>query len=202
MISLKDFADMSDKLGLLQVVKGKLLRQPDAASEKLLAALEEVRKIYQAFDQELTRYFALTLEPDQLAEDKRTLMELEGGQTAARMSAARGHCSRIENIYDRFLHPWFDRVLAPDESSLMAGLFSDLASVDNLLLDMIDQLAGWLAETAGKTLELVDKGDIPAAQKQIAEARRQTIRQRRAISTAMQRINETEADFVEASGAV
>jgi hypothetical protein len=202
MLSPKELVDISDKLGLIQVVKSKLLRQPDPASVKLLAALEEVKKIYQAFDQELTRYLALTLEPEEMAEDRQTLLELEGGQTAARMSAARGHCHRIGNIYQRFLNPWFQRVLEAEENNLMSRLFSDLASIDGLMLDMIDQMAGWIKEEARKTLTLVNNGDIQAAQKRIVDAHRQTIRQRRAISELMRRIYEIEADFVEAAGVV
>lgn len=36
----KDLVDVADKLGILQAVKGKLVRQPDPAAEKLITTFE------------------------------------------------------------------------------------------------------------------------------------------------------------------
>ena len=104
-LPVKDLVEVSDKLGLIHAVKSKLVRQPDPAADHLLAVLEEILKIYLAFEAELARYLSLTLEPAEIAEERKTLVELEGGQVSARMAGARGHCGKIYNIYRRYLTP-------------------------------------------------------------------------------------------------
>lgn len=42
----KDLLDVADKLGIIQAVKGKLVKQPDPAADKLVTALEELSKIH------------------------------------------------------------------------------------------------------------------------------------------------------------
>ncbi len=199
---LKDLVDLSDKLGIIQVVKSKLINQPDPAADHLFAALEEISKIYLALEIELTRYLSLTLEPDQKAEERKALIELEGGQITARMSAARGHCSKIFNIYQRYLTPWFQRVLAPEEQSMMQKLFSDLSVADRGMIDIISKVSMWLEARATETLNLIDADNFQSAKQRVRKAREEVAPARKAISTAMRRIRELEADFIEISGAV
>jgi hypothetical protein len=202
MFNAKDLVDISDKLGLIQVVKSKLVSQPDPASSKLLAALGEISKIYQTFEEEITRYLSVTLEPDELAEEKRILLDLESGKIVARMGSARGHCGKIYNIFNRYLSPWFKRVLNSDEVSMMEQLFAQMSLTDSLMLDVIDEVSRWLSQEAEATLNLVEQGDLVAAQSRVSEARRQILPARRAISGAMRRIYDIEASFIESSGAV
>jgi hypothetical protein len=202
MFPVKDLVDVSDKLGLIQAVKSKLISQPDPAAAKLLAVLSEILKIYLAFEEELTRYLALTLEPDELAEDKATLLELEGGKIVVRMNAARGHCGRIYNIFTRYLSPWFKRVLLPEEVFMMNTLFTQMSLTDSMMLEAIDNISNWLTAESRATLDLVNQGKIREAQQRISEARRAVLPARREIATAMSRIYEIEADFIQASGAV
>jgi hypothetical protein len=202
MFQVKDLVDVSDKLGLIQVVKSKLVSQPDPAASKLLAVLSEISKIYLAFDDELTRYLALTLEPAELAEEKTALLELEGGKIAARMNAARGHCGRIYNIFIRYLSPWFKRVLQPDEVSMMEDLFAQLSLTDSTMLEAIDNVSEWLMTESQSTLDLVAQNRFSEAQRRVSDARRAVLPARRAIASAMRHIYDIEADFIQASGAV
>lgn len=201
MFNPKDLVDISDKLGIIQAVKSKLVSQPDPAASHLLAALEEILKIYLAFESELTKYLALTLEPDELREERATLLDLEGGKITARMGAARGHCGKIFNIYQRYLSPWLKRVLNPREEAMMHRLFVDMSQTDSMMLDIIDEISVWLATEAEQTLNLIDAGDIRSAQQRVRTARIQVSPARKAISGAMRRIRDIEADFIEASGA-
>ncbi len=201
MFNPKDLVDISDKLGIIQAVKSKLVSQPDPAASHLLAALEEILKIYLAFESELTKYLALTLEPGEIREERATLLDLEGGKITARMGAARGHCGKIFNIYQRYLSPWLKRVLNSGEAAMMHRLFVDMSQTDSMMLNIIDEISVWLATEAEQTLNLIDAGDIQSAQQRVRAARIQVSPARKAISGAMRRIRDIEADFIEASGA-
>src|SRR5271157_683075 len=153
MFDIKGLVDISEKLGLIDALKTKLIRQPDPAAAKLQAVLDEISKIYLAFEQELVRYLSLTLDPDELPHEKNVLIDLEGGNIVARMGEARGHCSKIYNIYKRYLSPWFQRLFASselsnEELSNMDSLFMDLSSTDGRMLDLVDQVSGWLSQEA------------------------------------------------------
>lgn len=202
MFNIKDLIDISDKLGIIQAVKSKLISQPDPAAAHLVAALEEVSKIYYSFESELTKFLALTLEASEIAQERGTLLELEGGKIKVRMGVARGHCKKIKNIYDKYLCPWLRRVLAPEENQLVEGLFSEMSLTDHSMLNLIDDVANWLATEAEETLHLLEAGDLKAAQARVRAARLQVTPARRAISAALRRIQDIEAAFVEASGAI
>lgn len=202
MFQAKDLVDISDKLGLIQVVKSKLVSQPDPAASKLLAVLSEISKIYLALEEELTKYLALTLEPEEVAGERTTLLELEGGKLNARMNAARGHCGRIYNIFTRYLSPWFKRILQPEEVSMMDTLFTQMSLTDSMMLEAIDNVTSWLTAEAGGVLDLVEQGNFTEAQRRVSAARREVLPARRAIAGAMRRIYDIEADFIQASGAV
>lgn len=202
MFNPKDLVDISDKLGIIQVVKSKLVRQPDPAASHLLAALEEILKIYLAFESELTKYLALTLERDEIREERAILLDLESGKITARMGAARGHCGKIFNIYERYLKRWLKRALNPGEASMMHQLFVDMSLTDSMMLNVIDEISVWLATEAEVTLNLVDAGDFKSARQRVRKARIQVSPARKAIAEAMRRIRDIEADFIEVSGAV
>ena len=99
---------------------------------------------------------APTLERAELADEKSTLLELEGGKIAARMNAARGHCIRIDNIFNRYLSPWFKRILQPDEVSMMGNLFTQLSSTDGMMLEAIDNVSN-VVTASQSILDLVDQ---------------------------------------------
>ena len=202
MFQAKELVDVSDKLGLIQVVKSKLVSQPDPAAAKLLAVLSEISKIYLALEEELTRYLALTLEPEEFADERATLLELEGGKLDARMNAARGHCGRIYNIFTRYLSPWFKRILRPEEVSMMDSLFAQMSLTDSMMLEAINNVSSWLTTEAQAVLDLLDQKKFVEAQQLISAARREVLPARRAIASAMRRIYDIEADFIQASGAV
>ena len=85
--------DIADKLGLIDSVKKKLVRNPDAAADKLATALDELSKIYSTLESELVRYLGLYFDPAaNLAAERQVLLTLESGQLTVRMGEARGHC--------------------------------------------------------------------------------------------------------------
>ncbi len=207
MFDVKGLVGISKDLGLLDTLKAKFIRQPDPAAAKLQAVLDEISKIYLVFEQELVRYLSLTLDPAELNHEKAVFIELESGQIAARMGTARGHSSKIRNIFERYLNPWFQRLfddsqLSNDEFLSINRLFRNLSDGDSHMLDIIDQVSGWLAQEASNTCDLIEKKDMAGAQARLARARKEVLPARRAVSEAMRNIYEIQAAFVAASGAV
>ncbi len=193
--------DLADKLGLIDSVKKKLIRNPDAAADKLATVLDELSKIYSTLESELVRYLGLHFDPaGNLAAERQVLLTLESGQLTVRMGETRGHCHKIWNIYENHLDRWFHRVLSPEEAADMKRLFEALSYGDSQMDLAIHQLAGWLGTAASETLDLVDAGKLDEAQQTIRAARREVLPARQAITQTLARLVLLQGDFVAASG--
>jgi hypothetical protein len=203
MLDLQSLVDLADKLGLIQTVKTKLLRQPDAAADSLVVVLGELSKVYGACDAELLRYLSLSFHPaGRNAEERAVLLTLESGQLLTRTAEARGHCHKIWNIYRRDLQRWFSSVLAPDEASKMEELFQRLGYADSQMEMAISELTHWLTTRAQETLDLVDAGKQDEANQRIKLARKEVLPARQAISKAMNSMLQLQAEFIQMSGTV
>jgi hypothetical protein len=96
-ISPDKLIDTADRLGAIDAVRRKLVKQPDPAAAQLVTVLEELSKIYGAVEDELTTYLSLSFDDSdskQLARERAALARLEGGAIRARMEEARGHAQR------------------------------------------------------------------------------------------------------------
>lgn len=204
-ISPEKLVDTADRLGAIEAVKRKLMKQPDPAAAKLVTVLEELSKVYGALEDELTTYLALFFDnsdPKQLARERAALGRLEGGAIRARMGEARGRCGKIWNIYQRYLTPWFDRVLNRAEREQLSGLFRELSEIDSHMVDAIDDVASWLTVEALTTGDLVEHNHLTDANARVAAARREIRPLRERIAEAMLQIRRLEGEFIEVSGAV
>jgi hypothetical protein len=202
--------DAADKLGLLDRLKEKLFQQPDRASANLATVLDEMSKIHDILVAELKNYVSLYFDPAADAdaeelrrEERKALTALEGREIEARMRRARTHSSKINNIYFRFLRPWFVRAKLTDEENRdMYHLFHDLYGDDVEMLNQINKVAKWLSEQAEATLTLVDAGKFEEANVRIKAARLELLPTRREMSRVMQRLTDLESEFTEMSRAV
>jgi hypothetical protein len=197
--------DVANRLGVIEAVKRKLVKQPDPAAAKLVTVLEEISKIYTAMEGELTTYFALFFDesdPKQLAKERANLARLEGGEIQARMGEARGRCTKITNIYERYLTPWFGRVLNPDEAEQLRALFREMAEFDAHMIDGITDLGQWLTTEAAQTSDLVEDEEYAEANARVRSAVRQIRPLRERIAESMMQIRRLESEFIEISGAV
>lgn len=206
MIGIDSLVNLADKLGVITAVKEKLIKRPDPASDKLVTALEELAKVFEALNSEISKYLSVTFYDGQgfkeRAEERAHLVELEGGQINARMARARGHCKKIVNIYDKYLVTWFDDVLSPKESQDMRELFEALAKSDVAMIDSIDEVSSWLSEHAEDTLNMVDSGEFDKADDKIKKARIEILSKRKSIAKAMTTLFDLQSEFIGISGAV
>jgi hypothetical protein len=198
-----DLIGLADKFGFVESIKSKLMRQPDLALARLAAALGEIRKIYIAFEKELNDFSSLTLEQDELPEERASLQDLANRKFSLRMNEARGHCHKITNIYERYLNPWLRRIpLIGSEDVQMRQLFQDMAEADSLMLDVILNLGNWLGPTAIEIQKLVDANDLPTARQRLLQAQVEVAPDRQAINDSLQKLFKLQADFIKASGAI
>jgi hypothetical protein len=203
LIDFKFLVDLADKLGVIQAIKSKLLRQPDPAADKLVIVLAELSKVYGVIEAELVRYLSLYFDAQQGFDEERTvLLSFEGGQLRMRVGEARGHCHKIWNIYQKYLERWFHDSLSPSEASTMKHLFESLTYADSQMLYALNELTNWLSEESSQTLNLIDAGNLDEANARVKGARKEILPARQAISKAMSDLMQLQADFIAASGKV
>lgn len=192
--------NLAKDLGLIDTLKQKLMKQPDAAADHLAAVMEELQKSFLAFDNEVANYLAITLEPGpDLRADLGVLYSLEGNALWMRTQTAHTRCKKIGAIYVRYLDPWFQRVsgLNESEQQQLKALFKRLAEIDGDLIGMLNPAAAWLSNRASETLDAYESGDLEKARRTIANARREILPTRRALASALGRMRDLEGDFIE-----
>ena len=193
--------DFAEKLGLIEAVKAKLLRKPDEAADKLVVVLEELSKVYEAIDSELSRYLSLSFDAHpHLVDERKVLLGLEAGQLMIRIAEARGHCHKLNNIYVKYLNPWFGRMLSPSEQSQLQTLFLLLGSANSQMLSLLDELVAWLSSQASATLDLVDAGKLDEANRHVRAARRELAPVRGKMAKSLVDLRNLQAEFIAASG--
>src|SRR4051812_12574527 len=96
---------IAERLGILKTLKKLFLKDPDAAQQKLSAALAEIEKFFLAIDAEFVRLYSISaLIPESGSipqkinhEIANTLGDLSGPALKARMSASASSCAKITN---------------------------------------------------------------------------------------------------------
>jgi hypothetical protein len=205
----KDLTEVSEKLGVIDAIRRQLVTQPDPALDKLATALAEVSKIYDVLQAEIKNLLSLYFDPSDTPEaaksragERAILVALEGRELVARMRQAKGHSGKIENIYQKFLDPWFQRVLKPDQANEMFGFFHFFHGVDLHMVQRIEDAAGWISQQAKAIADLVDADRFDEANQRIKELRNELRPVREQIADIMKALFDLEARFTEQSGAV
>jgi hypothetical protein len=203
MVDFSLIISLADKLGALQAVKTRLLQHPDEAADKLVLVLDELSKIFTVIEMELASYLSLYFEPGEDVRDERAmLLNLEAGAVEMRVEEARGHCHKIENVYWKYLHRWFERALRPAEAHMLQDIFSELTVADEGMLVALGELVRWLGPKATETLDLVDAGESDRANQLIREARKEILPARQALVRALSSLRGMQAEFIAVAGTV
>jgi hypothetical protein len=204
MLALAPLVTIIDKLGIISTVKDKLLQHPDPAADKLVVVLEEVSKVFQALDSELSRYLSIAFDDDPVRHmhERESLLKLEGGQIKSRVDEARGHCDKIENIYSRYLERWFACAVSPGEAKQLEELFGLLGTWDGGIIDILGEHSKWLTAEASAVLDLVDAGSYVEANTRIRAARKALLPSRRRLSDSMSELRKLQNEFIDIAGIV
>jgi hypothetical protein len=151
MIDIGDLLKIAkDAKSLFDGVKGKLLGQPDEAAQKLALVFEEINKIFLFIDAAMVNYLRLYIAPDRsnVVDCRSVLLGIEGGQLAIKGDEARGHCHKIQNIYNKFLQRWFNKLLNNNEQAELSYLFHKLGNMDDYMVRGLKTVCDWLQNKA------------------------------------------------------
>jgi hypothetical protein len=197
--------DLADRFALLEVVKVKLLNEPDPAADDLVTAIEELGKIYSAMDDGLQQYMALRFyegqDSKERQEEREILLAFQGGQTAHRMRKAKTHCKKILGLYRRSLSPWFSRTLDQEEQIIMRRFYEEFEDADYYFADEILELAEELSKRAKLTLDLLDAGEVERATEQVRNDRVAMMPLHIRLQGANSKLTDLENDFIDMSSA-
>jgi len=186
---------------LPSVLKSALTRISQGAEPEMLdsiaVVLDEISKLYQVIDTELTRYLSLTFDsPEQVKFDRAILVSLDGGLIDARAHEARGHCEKIGRLYFDRMRPWMKSKLTPEELDKCDKAFRILASSDWDMSCLIRELAHWLSQKASMTLDLLDGGDLLGANRLVKDARLDCHGLRQKLASTILDMRDIQADLI------
>ena len=174
-------SQMPEKLGLLERLKSRLMRQPGTALEKLSTVLLEMDKLFLSLSRQINDYSSLMLIPPGenvkgVSEEKaweiwrgdcKKLREYAAGEHVTPMRHGHGDCKKISWIYDTYLNPWFADVLSPREAEELRTIFRELAESDSYMVDALEETAQWLRKEAVTTHALVQEKSYEDAQSRV-----------------------------------
>lgn len=199
--AVKDGVELLDKLGILDRLRLKLASDPDRASRELTIALTELVTGYTALHKEIVSLSMLDVdEPGRSVEQK--LTRLADGSMAAELHGVKGSCSRIGNIYDRYLTGWFSRALAPEEAQALHAAFQSLGSSDGAFVLAAEELSSAAQQAAKEALRLRRLGSPNDAARRLAELAIQLEPYREALSANMAKMWQLQAHFIQVARAV
>lgn len=197
---------MSEKLGILERLRRKLMKQPDVASSKLEMTLFELSKVYGILDNTVNEYMSLWLVPDEGNAKRRQeltkLRQFASGRHETEMRKAKGDCQKMWSIYVAYLQPWFDRTLNPREAQELGSLFRELSDIDSVMIDAIEGTSTWLTHEALATMDLVQQQEYEAAQTRVEHAWHEWLPAAKTLRESMNRLYDLRAAFIADSAAV
>ena len=197
-ITLHNVAEVDELVAVLKASLAQLTTNPDPdALDAMAVVLDEISKLYQLIDTELTRFLSLTFDDArQVLLDRSVLLSLDGGQISTRAAEARGHCEKISRMYSAQLGPWFEARLAADAMERVERAFGTLASSDADMSYTIHLLAQWLSQRASQTLNLVDAGDITAAKQIVKDSRLDSQGLRQKLAGSISSMRDIQAELI------
>lgn len=172
---------MVERLGLLERLKSRLVKQPGVALDKLRTVVLEMDKVFMSLSTQIQAYSSLTLVPPEKQVQgvsrataieiwQRDCMKLHGyaaGDHVTTMRHGHGDCQKIFWIYETYLNTWFASVLEPEESEELRALFRELSESDSHMVDALLETANWLQKEAQETVILIQQEDYEGAQRRV-----------------------------------
>lgn len=195
--------DSLDKIGALEAVRNKLVNSPDKAKKQLQKALKEINNIYLVLADLVVDFQSLSFDtPDERNDSVHFLGELLRNKRRIEIETARGHCSIVTNVYDRYLQGWFSRVLNPTEAAEISSLFTDLEGVDYNVCDALDQFVRVTRGHAQVILEHMNQNDYKFAEMYVAAITERLRKQSDRTFEYLKTLMELQRAFTEKTGAI
>jgi len=195
---------LGQQLGAFKYLKDKLIARPDEAAKAFSEVLEELSKTFKALDDEITNYLCMWFDNEDrkaIEEQRKTLIGLEGGNVRVNMAKARGHCSKIDSIYEKYMNTWLQDIDSNKKNEIQT-LFNRLSGADSLFITATEDLAIWIENQATQTLDYLGRQDFPGANQQISQARNQIVSTRRELARVTTELYQHNADFIKTTHAL
>ena len=193
---VKTGIDVLEKLGFLEKLSLKLVSNPDKAARHLNVALTELETGYKALHDEMVLLGNLSFGPEQLRESRQILIRMKDGRVVDEVLSVKGSCSRIWNIYTRFLKGWFSRVLNADEAQELESLFFALGCMDGGFIQAVEDLSTKAQEFAKTALDHLDKKRMSAVESLTTDLERELAPIRKHLTDSMKRLWDLEDQFI------
>ena len=186
------------------ILREKLLNNPTEASAKLADVLGELSLILEFIEKETVRYLEIIFLQDKsnLIQCRSALLSLESGYTTIKGFEARGHCHKINNIYEKYLDRWFSKVLDPTENQKLKSLFDRFTNSDSDLIEGINEITTWLKEESEAILQMVDADQLDSANQRIKNARLAIQQTRRDIVQGLAQMKLLQSSFIASSQSI
>ncbi|MDH4113852.1 MAG: hypothetical protein OEU89_00145 [Burkholderiaceae bacterium] len=181
-------------------LRSKLVAQREPAAHELALAVEEVHKTFNAVANEIARYKSLGVTTEALQKGASILPELEGRLLRARVDAARGHCTIIDNIYVTHLDRWFNRVLSKEEYNKIKFYFSELRNADGDLFKRMCSICDNISREATQVHDLVLEKKWAKARERILSSSQSLRDAEQKLAAPMGKMNDLMRDFIASSG--
>ncbi|MFX1277641.1 MAG: hypothetical protein ACFFAT_21690 [Promethearchaeota archaeon] len=204
-MSFSELYDLSKSIGLINALKSKLMMQKDPAAAKLVTALSEIYKNFSFLDKTLNDYVSIWFnETDNIniERNRRILIGLLPGSIEIKMEDSKGSCYTIQNIYNRYLSPWFQRVLETKEYKLMEQLFRKFEEFDGIMVEGVKKVAQLLTAYSQEVMNLVTQNKFDEANELIEKNRFKLLPDHKNIVDAMKTLFSLKSEFIKISGAV
>lgn len=187
-----------DLESIFWTVRHKLLNNPTEASIKLAEVLGELSHILEFVEKETVGYLEIYFIDDKsnFVQCRSALLSLESGYVTIKGYEARGHCHKINNIYEKYLDRWFNKVLDSNEVQQIKLLFEKMNMADGDMIDGIKEITRWLKDESEAVLLLVDDDKLSEANEKIKSARLPIQQTRRNIVEALAELKLLQASFI------
>jgi hypothetical protein len=191
--------DLGEKfITLFKVAKKELWGSDAEAFEKLRDVIDELMKFYLAMQKELSDFVSMDFSsPHNNRDNLKSLYGIMSGSLKVRISDAKGHCSRIEKIYEKHLDKWLRKKLTSDDYNEINMLFKELAVYDYDMLEAAKNLELDLQAKSVKLIDLVNKNKAKDAVNYQVDVRMQLLPELIKLSTVMDQLISLRNDFMD-----
>lgn len=179
---------LSDAVGVIRGVMNDPTAQRELAGSRLHEAIDEIADSFAAIESQLVALLGADIDA---GESRGVLVGLEGGSAAVHLANMRGHCSSIGVIWEKDLSSRFQKAFTDSATrQKIESAFSQLSTMDGVLLRAADLLGGGIAIEAQAILDHIDGGDRDRARDRLATIRGE-------VRDLRQLVNRTLAQMVE-----
>jgi hypothetical protein len=205
-VPLDPIATVDFGIKSLEKVRNKLVTHPDPAADRLVKVFNQLSAMYSSLDEALSVYCGIMLWRDmpmpEFAIRYRELSSLSPASLQAKFAESRAHCTVIENIYNKFLKNWFQRVLNHGEQEELRVLFVDkMMNYDDSLVRALDDIAYWLGNEAQQLKAAMSEEDWDAINQFLPASQAKAARLQEEIAKEWIALAGLRSDFAKISGA-